>query len=467
MSASAIMPNIFISYQRQVQAFVDTLATDIIDLGHTVWFDQVLSGGQVWWEQILDEIRKCDVFAFVLTQAALDSQACLREYDYADKLGKPILPIMAMEVMSTSLLPPALIQIQYVDYTERNIEAVKRLSRAFTTAPPAKPLPNPLPTPPEAPISPLVRLNQQIEKPDLSREEQSYLVIELKRLMRSDETAADARLLLEKFSRHDDLRANLAQEMREILESPAGSVDPKPEPLQVSDQTDLPQTFKNSLNMEFVLIPAGEFQMGANDGRDNERPIHQVRISQSFYLAKHLVTQAQWQAMMGNNPSNFKGGNHPVETVSWDNAQEFIQKLNEKEGKNSYRLPTEAEWEYAARAGSTAKYTFGDDESRLAEYAWYEKNSYSGTHPVGQLKPNDWGLYDMHGNVWEWVQDWHAEYTEESVTDPQGPSSGSGRVIRGGGWSGGARNCRFTYRGDIKPSYHHYGLGFRLLRTAM
>ena len=176
-------------------------------------------------------------------------------------------------------------------------------------------------------------------------------------------------------------------------------------------------TFTNSLGMQFKRIPAGEFDMGSTDGDSDERPVHRVRISRDFYLGIHEVTQAEYRAVTGKSPSNFKGDDLPVEKVSWEEANEFCRLLTERErtagGLPSgmvYRLPTEAEWEYAARAGTTTKYCFGDDESGLGEYAWYGGNSGSTTHPVGQKRPNAWGLYDMHGNVWEWCQDWYGAY---------------------------------------------------------
>jgi formylglycine-generating enzyme required for sulfatase activity len=223
----------------------------------------------------------------------------------------------------------------------------------------------------------------------------------------------------------------------------------------------------NSIGMEFVLIPAGTFLMGSNDGEIEEQTVHQVAISQPFYLGMYPVTQGQWEQVMRTKPSEFTGdGNRPVETVSWDDAQKFIQLLNAKEGGALYRLPTEAEWEYACRAGSTTAYSFGDDPSQLDAYGWYYRNAGGTTHPVGQRKPNDWGLYDMHGNVWEWVQDWYEAYTPEPVTDPHGPSWGSSQVIRGGSWGHDAESCRSAYRSDVAPGYRHLSLGFRLLRTA-
>ncbi|MDR1044377.1 MAG: formylglycine-generating enzyme family protein [Candidatus Adiutrix sp.] len=227
------------------------------------------------------------------------------------------------------------------------------------------------------------------------------------------------------------------------------------------------KTYTNSLGMEFTLIPAGSFTMGADKDLENanyynETPQHRVSLSQPFYLGAYEVTQEQWTAVMGDNPSYFKGRNNPVQSVSWDGIQIFIQRLNQKEGHARYRLPTEAEWEYAARAGTTGAYSFGDDEGSLGLYAWYEGNSDGKTHPVGQKQPNAWGLYDMYGNVWEWVQDWYGRnYSSSSVTDPKGPSSGSTRVFRGGSWSYPARYCRAAARGNVSPFVRFVGIGFR------
>lgn len=223
-------------------------------------------------------------------------------------------------------------------------------------------------------------------------------------------------------------------------------------------------TFTNSIGMEFVLIPAGTFKMGSESGDPDERPVHHVTLSRAFYLGKYEVTQGQWQAVMGTNPSLFQGDPmRPVDQVSWDDAQAFISKLNAMEGVQLYRLPTEAEWEYAARAGTTTVYSFGNDPRQLGNYAWYRANSERRTHPVGQKWPNAWGLYDMLGNVWEWVQDWEGRYQAGAVTDPQGPASGTYRMRRGCGWNSEPNVCRVANRYSV-VGYRDDFIGFRVVR---
>lgn len=240
---------------------------------------------------------------------------------------------------------------------------------------------------------------------------------------------------------------------------------------EASKKQKIPKTFTSPYTgMEFVLIPAGVFIMGSPSGEkgryDYEGPVHKVTINNPFYMGKYPVTQKQWGKVMGNNPSKFKGEDRPVENVSWNDVQEFIKKLGEKEETYKYRLPSESEWEYSCRAGTQTRYFFGDDESKLNEYAWYEKNSGSETHPVGQKKPNPWGLYDMHGNVWEWVKDrWHDNYegapSDGSIwEDRNSPNC----VLRGGSWRFNARNCRSASRGRYDPDYRGDLVCFRLLR---
>jgi len=203
---------------------------------------------------------------------------------------------------------------------------------------------------------------------------------------------------------------------------------------------------------------------GADVGREDDEVQHEVTITRAFYLQTTPVTQGQWARVMGNNPSRFKddGDKCPVEKIRWDEAQTFIEKLNEMEGTDKYRLPTEAEWEYACRAGSAERFCSGDDEGKLGEYAWYRGNSGKRTHPVGNKKANAWGLYDMHGNVWEWCQDCYGDYPAGPVTDPKGSPSCEFRVSRGGSWFDNASDIRSAHRGWGWPSNRVNNLGFRL-----
>ena len=217
---------------------------------------------------------------------------------------------------------------------------------------------------------------------------------------------------------------------------------------------------------EMVVIPAGSFEMGSNDDVDS-RPVHRVNIA-GFLLGKIEVTQGQWKAVMGNNPSSFNqcGDDCPVERVSWNDAQDFARRLSQKTGKQ-YRLPSEAEWEYAARAGSNTKWSFGDNVSQLGEYAWFLSNSQSKTHPVAQKKPNAFGLYDMHGNVWEWTQDCgNANYFGAPANGSAWESGDCGsRVLRGGPWSGFPSELRSADRNRNSPDPRGNYIGFRLARS--
>ena len=226
----------------------------------------------------------------------------------------------------------------------------------------------------------------------------------------------------------------------------------------------------NSLGMKFRLVPPGEFVMGSERGHSDERPLHRVTISQPFYLAAHEVTQAQWNRVMDNNPSEVKGDNLPAYSLLWSEVQEFINGLSAKEGLE-YRLPTEAEWEYACRAGSTTEFYWG--EGSVSDCAWYTMNSGEKPHPVGLLKPNAWGLYDMSGNVYEWCQDYHGNYSDRAESDPL-QASGTFRVYRGGAYNRRLEYCgsarRFSviaYRDSVTAASYvrHRPIGLRLVRS--
>ena len=215
---------------------------------------------------------------------------------------------------------------------------------------------------------------------------------------------------------------------------------------------------------QFVLIPPGSFLMGSTTGDADERPVHLVNITQPFYMQKTEVRQGVWREVMGWEPSSFGfcGDDCPVAGVSWDEVQEFVSRLNAAQMGRYYRLPTEAEWEYAARAGTTGGY---GGPGTLDDMGWYAGNSGSRVHPVAQKLPNAWGLYDMHGNVVEWVLDWNSSsyYSVSPMDDPMGPATGSSRVVRGGSWFHGANFARSAFRGAVNPSSGFFFSGFRLV----
>ena len=226
----------------------------------------------------------------------------------------------------------------------------------------------------------------------------------------------------------------------------------------------------NKLINNMVYVSGGTFTMGGtseqgSDAFDNEKPTHSVTLS-SYYICKYEVTQALWRAVMGSDPSYFKGDNLPVEYVSWNDCQTFIKRLNRYTDRN-FRLPTEAEWEFAARGGNYSRHYKYSGSDYIGDVAWYEDNSDNRTHPVGTKQANELGLYDMSGNVWEWCSDWYDSYSSYSQNDPTGPNSGYSRVMRGGGRNGLARGCRSSHRGSYTPDCS-YGLpGLRLVLSQL
>jgi formylglycine-generating enzyme required for sulfatase activity len=260
-----------------------------------------------------------------------------------------------------------------------------------------------------------------------------------------------------------------------------------PEPAQVAPHAAPVERITTPAGIEMVRVPAGEFVMGDDRGEDDEKPARQVRIS-AFYVDTCEVTQKAFQTLMGRNPSKFIGPDRPVERVSWLGAVQFCNMRSLKEGlrpcydpktlacdyaAGGYRLPTEAEWEYACRAGTQTRYSFGDEAAKLPAFAWFKANAGGQTHPVGQRPPNPWGLYDMHGNVAEWCNDFRAEGYPAGApaADPRGPASGDERVLRGGSWREGPEACRSAARAGEPPGladvcFGYEAYGFRCVRQA-
>ena len=271
------------------------------------------------------------------------------------------------------------------------------------------------------------------------------------------------------WAQSDDVKSREGEraKLQKLIEAIENKSSPKPGSLQDKMSIDL----GGGVKMDFVLIKAGSYIMGSTRGGADEKPRHEVTITKPFYMGVYEVTQAQWKAVMGDHDSYFKGDDLPVDNVSWDDCRQFAAKLKGKAGQRLIcRLPTEAEWEYACRAGSTTAYCFGDDPGGLGEYAWYAANSQNKTHPVGQKKPNAWGLYDMHGNVWEWCEDGYLPgyYANSPAEDPKGPGPlANNRVARGGSCHHPAEDarsaCRYFWG---KPSNRYGVLGFRVVMSA-
>lgn len=252
---------------------------------------------------------------------------------------------------------------------------------------------------------------------------------------------------------------------------------PKPAPRRNSTHHSSSTTSTTSLSAELnklinnmVYVAGGTFTMGgtseqSSDAYDDEEPTHSVTLS-SYYICKYEVTQALWRAVMGSNPSNFKGNNLPVENVSWNDCQTFINRLNSYTGRN-FRLPTEAEWEFAARGGNYSRHYKYSGSNYISDVAWYDGNSGNRTHPIGTKQANELGLYDMSGNVYEWCSDWYGSYSSYSQNDPTGPNSGSRRVLRGGSWDYIASFCRSSFRGYFTPGFRLNFLGLRLVLSQL
>lgn len=427
------MSDIFLSYKSEDGVKAQKIAEAIEKKGYTVWWDRIIPPGRTFYEVIEEELDKAKCVVVLWSEKSIKAKWVITEASEGDRRG---------------ILVPILIEYVTPPFMFRMMQAAKLMDWDGTSLHPefdlliqsvGRILGRPAPMDSREP--------EQNEKGGKGKEEQEE-------------------------------KAKKEQEEQELLRG---------------EERTKEKTVTNFIGMKFALIPAGKFSMGSppdEKGRfDNEGPVHEVMIRKPFYLGIYPVTQQEWQAVMGENPSFFKGDKLPVEQVSWDDVQYFIKNLNEKEGSDKYRLPSEAEWEYAARAGTATRYSFDDDESELGEYAWYTENSgsrapkkgdYFGynkddwyenkwngkTHLVGQKKSNLWGLYDMHGNVWEWVQDELHNSYENAPTDGSAWESGHGanRVFRGGGWYDLARSCRSANRSFNDPGLRFHNLGFRLLQ---
>jgi formylglycine-generating enzyme required for sulfatase activity len=508
----------FFSYARKDSAFVLRLAKELREVGINLWLDQPdILGGQRWDHAVEDALQTCQGMIAVLSPEAVASPNVMDEVSYALEERKIVIPIL----LRSCTIPFRLRRLQYIDFTADYQTGFSQLLRAMRINQPLPP--RALAVPEDTVVQDVTAPSQETPRDVPTREQLPRRAEHPEPASAVPEetletgVAASIQLPLDQALHGDDKPFGHASQQGEAAPPPVRGKDrPEVHRYTTSDTRVITGLFRsqkrrlvlvggvllcglvtvlylvlseptprltNSIGMQFALIPRGQFKMGSKDSNANALPVHTVHISKPFYLGVHEVTQGQWKAVMKENPSWFNDdANRPVESVSWEEIQQFIGKLNAMKDGTTYRLPTEAEWEYAARAGSTTAYSFGDDSSQLGKYAWFGGNAGDKTHPVGQLQPNAWGLYDMHGNVWERVQDWYGKYTtDEFVTDPQGPPEPPeppglpepgldlGRHFRGGGHNVAAELCQSAYRHN--HSYYsifnkNQAIGFRLLRTA-
>ena len=449
------MADIFISYAREDETRIRELVRTLEGQGWSIFWDRRIPAGKTWQNYIGQALSdtKCVIVAW--SQHAVTSDWVIEEANDAKDRG------ILVPVFLESVKPPlGFRSIQAADltdwkpgYSSSRFDQLIQDIAGVVGGKPHQPTPEELVTPWTEPVATPRAI--PTEPPP-------------------HEPAPPKREPLKVRPRKPKAIKPESPEPEALQPKPVSKPAVKPPEPQVSQpkpaaEAPTQRTVTNSIGMSFVLIPAGSFTIGSpadEPGRNDDERQHPVTISKPFCLQTTEVTQKYWTQVTGSNPSCFKdcGNDCPVETVSWNDAQEFIKKLNQMESGAKYRLPTEAEWEYACRAGSKGRFCFGDEEAKLGEYVWNGGNSGSKTHPVGKKKPNALGLYDMHGNVWEWCQDWYGDYPTSQVTDPTGPKAGENRVLRGGSWSNDAKYVRSASRNRYGPDYRNYGAGFRVAR---
>ena len=489
---------IFISYSRrdidQIRRIRDEVESAT---GARCWMDlrAIESGVKRFTRDIVDGINNCEVLLFMLTENSQHSEFALRELDFADKKGKHVVIINVNDCAMTDefqFLYGLTDTISWTDVPQRE-KLLRDLKRWIAE-------PEPQPDPEQERLDRERVERERAERERQESERKAREASERERLAREaaererqererkarEESQRKAKEEAERVAREKVERERMVREQQDV------TVNPKPNKkslpwiiggvvavavvglvlfflgkgdvqasVQTSSSGDL-ELVVDGISYVMKPVEGGTFQMGSNDSEadSDEKPVHSITVS-SFYMGETEVTQALWKAVMGGNPSRFKGDDLPVEQVSWNDCQEFIEKLNGLTGKD-FRLPTEAEWEYAARGGKKSNgYKYAGSKT-VDNVAWYDGNSGSKTHPVKTKQPNELGLYDMSGNVFEWCQDRYGSYSSGSQTDPKGPSSGSYRMLRGGCWFYGAGYCRVSIRSIRVPDFSNDN-GFRLV----
>lgn len=461
--------DVFISYSRKDSGLVLEIAEKLTESGYDVWIDQDgIESGDAFKSVIVKAIKKSNLFLFFSSKTANESLWTVKEVNMAVHLKKYIIPVKLDDTEYNDSLLFDLVGLDYISYFENPTKGLRDILRSVK-----KHLGES-----EIDVKKVKEEIKELEKNGLQ------LYTDQRRVY--DEIIAKKKLIGEinqacpvcgatneinalfcptcgwtyipfQSKKMDEKRLNTAKK----LWASRGKADVVVE--DVPGQT-LPQAIMELIH-DMVRVEGGTFMMGGTreqgeDVFDDEKPAHKVTLS-SFSIGRYPITQDQWEAVMGSNPSHFKGAKLPVESVSWFDCQEFAQKLSEMTGRR-FRLPTEAEWEYAARGGKKGKkYKFSGGHN-LDLVGWYNENSGGISHEVGKKSPNELGLYDMSGNIWEWVQDWKGDFTEDDQVNPKGPETGIERVCRGGGWNREIDRARVSYRGDDQATLRYCSLGLRI-----
>ena len=523
------MSKVFISYDRTSKPLVLTLVKDLEDLGHTVWFDDDLSGGQEWWDHILDKIRDCEVFLFALAPRALKSVACTREFDYADKLGKPIIPVLVRKDVQLDLLPEALSRIQHVDFLNpKDRKALAAVGRALTIVTPATSLPEDLPEPPEMPVSYVAELAKRARQSTLSSEEQSSLLADIETILDDKAYVKDAREILRELKNRSDLlpdpekgiaellrrsrpvqppvlivvalvlvlglsgvygfqvlqeRQRIATEQaaeaeRQRIEAEQSAENQIQQLLLTQEQLfDLLETTDNPSDLVYGGQVNGFYPTLRHSLSNDERGPEMVgflggyEVGPAFIIGRKEITFEQYDEFAeatGREKPDDEGwgrGSRPVINVSWHDATAYADWLS-RQTRESYSLPTEAQWIHAASAGSNTNYWWGDSAETGQANCMGCESFWAGrqTAPVGAFSPNPAGLYDTAGNVSEWVQDCY----EQSDTTTSNNNTNSGNescqyhTILGGSWAASPEAMRLDARLYDEPTNRSNQVGFRL-----
>ena len=440
---------------------ISKIKESLTGAGITFWMDEKgIVPGEDFAAKILKHIKACKVFLFLSSVSANQSEWTRKEIACALMLKKHVIPVLLDESPFDDAVMMRIVDLDRIDYYENPQEGISKLISSINTylkrdkADEARRMADEK------------RRQEELERQRRQQEEEKKRQEQIEKIETEIAALEAQRTERKKVVLQKEQELKLAQVDLEACEAKIQKLQKKLQELsEPKKKEERDQVFTvDGVSFKMIRVEGGSFMMGSPDNNpdayDDEKPPHEVTLS-DYYIGETQVTQALWKAVMGKNPSRFKGDNNPIEEVSWTDCQEFINKLNTKTGR-TFRLPTEAEWEYAARGGNKSRGDKYAGSDNIDEVAWYGNNSERVTHPVKQKKANELGLYDMSGNVWEWCQDWFDRYGSGKETNPTGRSGGSIRVLRGGSWFSDAQGCRVAYRGCGDPDNRDGDVGFRL-----